>query len=83
MAESVTDTGISAIESLADKWLGFQLASKQVDLETSRSSQNVPDRVDVATAPKVAAVSSQINWQWVAMGAAALLGVGLLLKLAR
>jgi hypothetical protein len=81
--ESVTDTGVSTLERLANTWLNFQLASKTVDLETQNSARNVPDRVDVQTGVNSTAVASKINWQMIGLGAAALLGVGLLLKLAR
>lgn len=81
----VSDTGLSTVDKLAQIWLQYQTGKQAVDIERSQDTNKQPDRVAVATgaAPNPGAVASKVNWTYIGLGLAGVLGVVLLLKLAR
>lgn len=75
----MTDTGISVVEGLADRWLAYQAIAKSADVESRNSDRNVSDRVDAASS--TAAKANGIPWQWVGAGLAAVVGLVFVFKL--
>ena len=85
MGENVTQTGLSTLDKLGSIWLDYQKVKSSVDLERVRSETNVPDRVDALTSSKqvMANAGASINWTYVGLAVAGVLGIVLVSRLAK
>lgn len=79
----MTDTGISVVDGLADRWLAYQQISRQADIELANSERNVTDRIEASRAAAPAAPAMMINWTYVGIAVAAVAGLGLVFKIVK